>query len=177
MNIFRTFVREFLGEHPTKKDKATIFGVTFVSLVLIGYKSFPELDNLPIWKAMLFMLMSFDIFAGAIGNFTLSTQIWYRNKPKKRVIFFFEHFIHIGLLIVAVGHPWYLLALLAYTIAVGLLVNATESLKQQEINAAAVVSIGLTLFYVAFPPPQILLWLPAVLLVKLVIGFAIRRER
>lgn len=50
-------------------------------------------------------------------------------------------------------------------------------LKQQEINAASVVCLGMGVFYILFPPPALLLWLPGVLLVKLVMGFALRRER
>ncbi len=176
-NTLSAFSREFLGETPRKKDKMTIFGVTFLLLGIIGYKSLPGLTNMPLWKTLLFLLVAFDILAGAIGNFTKSSQTYYKNKPKKRVIFYFEHFVHIGLLVLAVGHGWYSFGLLAYTIAAGLFVNYTGSLKQQEINAASVILIGLVLFYVVFPAPEILIWLPAILLIKLVMGFSVRRER
>lgn len=176
-DFFAAFSREFLGETPTRKDKTTIFSVTFALLGIIGYYNLPELSDMPIWKAILFMLMAFDIIAGAIGNFTKSSQSWYRNKPKKRVAFYFEHLIHIGLLVLAVGHAWYCFALLAYTIAAGLFVNYTDTLKQQEINAASVILIGLGIFTVAFPAPQLLLWLPSIFLIKLVMGFSVRRER
>lgn len=171
------FSREFLGETPTRKDQLTIFGVTILLLGAIGYKSFPELSNLPIWKAILFMLMAFDIFAGAIGNFTKSSQTYYKNKAKKRVMFYFEHLIHIGLIALAVDYIWYVFGLLAYTIIAGLFVNYTDSLKQQEINAAVVILLGLILFHVIFSAPQILIWLPSVFLIKIIFGFSIRRER
>lgn len=176
-NFFAAFAREFLGENPTKKDKTTIFSVTFVLLGIIGYYNFTALSELPTWKASLYLLMAFDIIAGAIGNFTQSSQLWYKNKPKKRVAFYFEHFIHIGLLVLAVGHAWYCFALLAYTIVVGMFVNNTDSLKQQEINAASVILIGIGIFSVAFPAPQLLVWLPAIFLIKLIMGFSVRRER
>lgn len=176
-NLFSTFSREFLGENPTKKDKTTIFSVSFLLLAVIGYSNLSELSNIPIWKVILFLIMAFDIIAGAIGNFTKSSQKWYRNKPKKRVLFYFEHFIHIGLLVLAVGHAWYCFSLLAFTIVAGLFVNYTDVLKQQEINAASVILVGLVLFYVVFPPPQILVWLPSIFLLKLVMGFSVRRER
>lgn len=170
-------VREFLGENPTKKDLLIIWGMAILSIGTIGFKNWNELSGLPIWKTVLFLLILVDIFAGAIGNFTLSTQLWYKNKPKKRVVFYFEHLVHIGLLTLAVGHLWFSFGLLLYTIGAGLLVNYTKSLKQQEINASAVICIGLLIFYVALPVPQILIWLPAVLLIKLVMGFSVRRER
>lgn len=176
-NFFAEFSKEFLGETPTRKDKTTIFSVTFVLLGVIGYFNLSELTDMALWEVILFMLMAFDIFAGAIGNFTKSSQLWYKNKPKKRVIFYFEHLIHISLLVLAVGHAWYCFALLAYTIAAGLFVNYTETLKQQEINAASVVLIGIGIFSVAFPAPQLLVWLPSVLLIKLIMGFSVRRER
>lgn len=136
-----------------------------------------ELTQMAIWRSILFMLMAFDIIAGAIGNFTKSSQEWYKNKPKKRVIFYFEHLIHIGLLILAIGHTEYLLALLAYTITAGLFVNYTNTLKQQEINAASTILLGIGIFSVAIPAPQLLVWLPAIFLIKLIMGFSVRRER
>ncbi|WP_281558309.1 hypothetical protein [Thalassomonas sp. RHCl1] len=176
-NFLSAFSREFLGETPTQKDKLTIFSVTTVLLALIGYYNSAELTDIALWQSILFMLMAFDIIAGAIGNFTKSSQQWYKNKPKKRVMFLFEHFIHIGLLVLAVGHAWYCFGLLAFTIVAGLFVNYTETLKQQEINAASVILIGLVIFYVVFPAPPLLAWLPSIFLLKLVMGFSVRRER
>lgn len=173
----KSLSREFLGENPERKDLTVIFAVTLILLGTITYKSLPELKILPIWKSLLFLLTAADILAGAIGNFTKSTQAFYKNKPKKRIMFFFEHLLHIGFVILAIGHAWYCLALLAYTIGVGIFVNATDTLKQQEINASAVIIIGIILFNVAFPAPAVLVWLPSVFLIKLVFGFAIRRER
>ncbi|OHX64556.1 hypothetical protein [Flammeovirga pacifica] len=170
------FSREFLGDNPTKKDLLKIGGVTLLAVVTIGYSNYAELSELPIWKSILFLLMLSDIFAGAIGNFTKSTQDHYKNDTKKRVTFLLMHILHISLLVVAVGHVWFGIGLFVYTIAAGLLVNASKTVKQQEINAASVICLGFLLFYVAFPAPKILIWLPAVFLIKLVMGFSIRRE-
>ncbi|MEM6723860.1 MAG: hypothetical protein AAF598_07460 [Bacteroidota bacterium] len=168
--------REFLGDHPTKKDQLFIFGITFLCLGIIGYQNFDALAALPLWRSLLFLLMVLDIIAGAIANFTKSTQDHYRGDPRKRVTFLLMHFIHIGLLILAVGHLWYALALLVYTLIGAFIVNATSPLKQAEINAAVWVCLGCILFYVVVPPPTILMWLPAILLLKLVFAFAVRRE-
>ncbi len=176
-NLFTSFSREFVGETPTQKDIITILGVTFALLGIIGYYNLPELSDMPLWKAILFILVAFDILAGAIGNFTKSSQEWYKNKPKKRIMFYFEHLIHISILVLAVGHAWYCFGLLAFTIIAGLFVNYTDTLKQQEINAASVILIGLVVFYVVFPAPQILVWLPSIFLLKLIMGFSVRRER
>ncbi len=146
-------------------------------MAIIGFKNYPELSSMPIWKPILFLVMVLDIIAGAIANFTKSSQDYYKNNTKKRIIFLFMHFLHIGFLILAVGHLWYSLSVLIFTLIGAFIVNFTESLKQQEINASAVVCLGIILFYVVFPAPQILMWLPAILLVKLVFGFSIRRER
>jgi hypothetical protein len=175
--FFAAFSSEFLGESPTQKDKWTIFSVTFLLLGVIGYYNSSELGALPLWKAMLFVLIVFDIIAGAVANFTKSSQEWYKNKPMKRIAFYFEHILHIVFLVLAVGHLWYCAGLLAFTIITGLFVNYTNTLKQQEINAASVTLIGVVLFYVVFPAPQILIWLPSIFLIKLIMGFSIRRER
>ena len=171
-----SFSREFLGDTPTKRNMVIIGGITILSVGVIGYKNFTQLSSLPIWKSILFLVVLSDIFAGAIGNFTKSTQEHYKNNAKKRVIFLFMHILHIGILALAVGHVWYTFGLLTYTIIAGLLVNFTKTVKKQEVNASAVICLGLLLFYVVFPAPQILIWLPAVLLLKLVMGFSVRRE-
>ncbi|MBB6461987.1 hypothetical protein [Flammeovirga kamogawensis] len=170
------FSKEFLGDTPIKKDQIKIWGVTLFSIGCIVYSNFTELTELPIWKAILFIVMLLDIFAGAVANFTKSTQTHYKENTKKRIIFLFSHLLHIGFLVLAIGHAYYCFALLAYTITGGLIVNFTTSIKQQEINAATIFCVGILLFYVLFPAPHLLIWLPAILLIKLVIGFSIRRE-
>lgn len=169
------FSREFLGESPTKKDQVLVFSIAILVMGVIGYFNYEQLSAMPLWKPVLFLLMILDIVSGAVANFTKSTQLYYRNN-NKRVTFLLIHFIHIGLLVLAVGHIWYCLAVLAFTLAGALIVNFTKSLKQQEITAAVVVNLGIILFYVVFPAPQILNWLPGILLMKLVFGFAINRE-
>lgn len=171
------FSREFLGEHPTKKNQIIIFGTTFLAMGIIGFKNYTELSSLPIWRSVLFMVMVLDIVAGAIANFTKSTQDHYKNNPRKRITFLLMHFIHIGLVVVAVGHLWYCLGLLLFTLTSAFIVNTIHPLKKQEIYAAVSLCIGISVFYVVFTPPQILMWLPAILLLKLVFAFAIRRER
>ncbi|GAA6134468.1 hypothetical protein NBRC116188_12570 [Oceaniserpentilla sp. 4NH20-0058] len=176
-NFLAEFSKEFLGETPTQKDKLTILSVTVVLLVVIVYYNSAELSDIALWKSVLFLIVALDIIAGAIANFTKSSQEWYKNKPKKRVIFYFEHVIHIGLLTLAVGHTWYCFGLLVFTIVAGLFVNYTKTLKQQEVNAASVILIGIVVFYVVFPAPQILVWLPSIFLLKLIMGFSVRRDR
>lgn len=171
------FSREFLGETPKKGDQVLVFAITFIVMAIIGYKNYSDLSGMPIWKPILYLIMVLDIVAGAIANFTKSSQEYYKNNTQKRVTFLLMHFIHIGLLILAIGHLWYCLAVLIYTLIGSFIVNFTNKLKQQEINASVVVCLGVILFYVVFPAPQIIMWLPAILLVKLVFGFSIRRER
>ena len=170
------FSREFLGESPTRNDQVLIFSISFLVMGVIGYFNYEQLAEMQIWKSILFLVMIFDIASGAVANFTKSTQLYYRDNMK-RVIFLLIHFIHIGLIVLAVGHIWYCLAVLAFTLAGALIVNFIRSLKQQEITAAVVVNLGIVIFYVAFPAPEILNWLPGILLMKLVFGFAINRER
>lgn len=169
-------VNEFLGDNPNKKDIIKISITTLIVTTIIGYFNYSEISGLPIWKAILFFIILADIFAGAVGNFTKSTQLKYSNNTKKRVSFLFAHIVHIGVLVLAVGHVYYGFGVLAFTIASGLIVNFTGTVKNQEINAAVAFCVGIILFYVVFPAPQILVWLPAILLVKLVFGFSIRRE-
>ena len=170
------FSREFLGESPTRHDQVLIFSSAFLIMAFIGYFNYEQLSAMATWKLILFLVMILDIVSGAVANFTRSTQLYYKDTVK-RVAFLFMHFIHIGLIILAVGHAWYCFAVLSFTLAGALIVNFTRSLNKQEITAAVVVNLGIVLFYVVFPAPQILNWLPGILLMKLVFGFAINRGR
>lgn len=173
----KVFSSTLLGENPKKNDQILIFSTTFLAIGVIGYFNFEELSKIPIWKSLLFLFIVLDIVAGAIANFTTSSQKYYKNDTTKRIVFLFTHFIHLGLLVLAVGHIWYCLAVLIFTIIGALIVNFTASLKQQEINASVIINLGIILFYVVFPAPQIIVWLPAILLIKLVFGFSINREK
>lgn len=171
------FLKVFVGETPKKTELFIILGVSTVLTGVIAYANSNIFKNLPIWMVILFLIVTFDILGGAIGNFTQSTQIEYKNNPKKRVSFYFEHLLHIGLLTLTVGHGWYSFSVLAYSIIAGLFVNFTESLKQQEIYAATATIIGVVVFYVLFPAPQVLIWMPAIFFIKIVMGFSVKRER
>ncbi len=170
------FSREFLGDNPTKNNILLIFTTAFLVMGAVSYFNYEQLSTLPIWKLILFLVMILDIVSGAVANYTRSTQLYYQAHTK-RITFLLLHFVHIGLIVLAVGHIWYCLAVLGFTLAGAFIVNFTKILKQQEIIAAVIVNLGIILFYVVFPAPQILNWLPGILLMKLVFGFAINREK
>lgn len=167
--------REFLGENPTKLNQFLIFSTSLLLMTIVAYKNYNELSVLPIWKSIIFMLMVLDIVAGSIANFTKSTQAYYKDN-KKRITFLLMHIIHITLIVVSVGYLWYTFGLLAFTLIAAFIVNSIKSLKKQEICAAVLICIGLSIFYVLLTPPQILIWLPAILLIKLVFAFSVKRE-
>ncbi len=169
MNMFK----EFLGETPKRKDVIAISSATTVLVSIIIYKNNELLSELAVWKIVLFATIAFDIVAGAIANYTESTQRYYGSYNSKRVTFLI---MHVAILYLAVGYLWFCLIILVYTIVSSLIVNFTKTLKQQEINTAMLAVIGSVLFFVIFPTLSLLLWFPMVIMLKLIIGFAVKRE-
>lgn len=73
--------------------------------------------------------MTFDIIAGALANFTKSTQKKYSNNDKSRIVFLGLHVIHMGLIYLGAGHLWYCVGILAYTLVGAYVVNCIRVLK------------------------------------------------
>lgn len=73
------------------------------------------------------------------------------------------------------GHLWYCVGILVWTLVGAFIVNSIRVLKDQEIVTSTVFGIGCLIFYCALDVPRVLLWLPFMLMNKLIMGFSVRR--
>lgn len=75
--IIPSFLHDVFGK---KQSLVSIFTILLFGglLTAILYWMYPEMtSNLPVWRSALSLLLIFDIFAGCIANFTLSTSNYY----------------------------------------------------------------------------------------------------
>lgn len=168
--------KEWLGERPTRGDIYVVFGTALsaTALLIAGY--FDEISKLPIWKSLLFILVSFDIIGGAVANFTVSTDEYYTQNPKKRWLFFAEHIVHFSLFYLAIGGKiWFWILVFVYTMASAIIINLIQAKRVQELIAPAFVTVGCIIFYSFNLLIPLMSWFPAIFMIKIIIGFAVRR--
>jgi hypothetical protein len=168
--------KEWLGEDPTQGDMLLVFGTSILATALLITAYFDELRSLSLWKSVVFAVVSFDIIGGAVANFTISTDKYYARSNKKRWMFFAEHLFHFMLFYIAIGGTsWFWILIFAYTMVSAAIVNIISEKRVQEIIAPAFVTVGCILFYGFHFVIPLMSWFPAVLMIKIIIGFAVQR--
>jgi len=169
--------KEWLGEKPTWGDLLVTFGTAAIATVMLVLGNYTELAGLSLWQSILFIVVAFDIIGGCVANFTESTDWYYSRNAAKRWVFLAEHIVHITLLYLASGG--YLLfwsSVFIYTIGSGAIVQTIQSRRLQQLIAGSLVTIGCMLFYGIYEIEiPLLQWFPALFMVKIIIGFAVRR--
>ena len=127
------------------------------------------------WEIAIVAMVGADLAGGVVANFTPSTDRYYAERPRLRIGFLALHVIHPVVLYFVIGGPievW--VAIPAYTLAAAFLVNAIRGPAQQPVAAALVViGVIITFSWFVIAPPA--LWFAPLFLVKLVLGFAVRR--
>jgi hypothetical protein len=134
------------------------------------------LAGLPVWKIALGALIFLDIGGGVVANLSSSTSQYYRERPKLRLPFLALHIIHPAAL--AMLFPFalsYFIYAGVVTLAGAALVNAVKDEELQQNLAALLIVVGCAFsFGFRFDMPSLYLFAP-LFLVKLVLGFAVRR--
>ena len=129
------------------------------------------------WRVALAALVAADLFGGVVSNFTAGTDQYYTSRPRFRLVVIAAHAAHPFLLwLSADGHwlPWLVVG--GYAIAGAFAVNAIRRRQVQEPVAAALVALGILLVTAVPSVRPALPWFAPVFLVKLVLGFSVRRS-
>jgi hypothetical protein len=170
------FLRPILGETSTVFDVLLVYLVGAVFGVLALVFAYTRVVSLPLWKAAILFLLAADVSGGAIACFSAGMSAFYENRPDLRWGFIFIHFIEPGLLYLLFdGRLGYWLFLYAYTAAAASLVNIIPGQARQEGSAAALVVIGIVVLLPIGLSTPFLAWFAPVYMVKLVLGFGVRR--
>lgn len=136
-------LHEVLGTKSTVVELLLIVTVSIgATLALLGV-TYSELSTLADWRIVVAILLIFDIFAGFIANLTFSTNKFYRDSPKARLVFIV---LHIQPLIFSFLFGDFILICLwawGYTTISAFIVNALQNYPAQKTVAGSFVAVGL----------------------------------
>lgn len=168
-----SFLHDVFGEkqHILSILVILLFGGLLTAML---YWMYPEMTfNLPVWRNALALLLIFDIFAGCIANFTVSTSNYYATRKKNRIMFIAIHF-HIVLISVLLNTSiGYSIAVWMYTIAGAYIVNSLSGKQSQLFVAGLLLSIGVGCIPLLpnIPPYMLITYL--LFMIKVLFSFAV----
>ncbi|PWU69908.1 MULTISPECIES: hypothetical protein [Gracilibacillus] len=175
MRQFRipSYLHDVFGE---KQSVGSILTILFFGGILTAalYYRFPEMtDNLPKWRIALALLLIFDVFAGCLANFTISTSNFYAARKTNRIVFIAIHF-HILLIAFLLNTDiGYSLWIWAYTIIGAFIVTTLSGKDSQLFIAGLLLSIALGFIPMLPGITPYMLIISILFLVKVMFSFAV----
>jgi hypothetical protein len=119
-------------------------------------------------------LLIFDILAGFIANLTLSTNNYYKENPKLRLVFIAIHIQPLIFSFLLNDYFYICLIIWVYTLITALSINALQTFPAQRVLAGCFVMIGLIgLLLYSNPLPNLLLIALAFFHLKVSYSFAV----
>lgn len=169
---------KFLHElHGERSRVSTLVAVYLAGLICAGVVAWQlALDGQPVWKTILGAFIFLDIGGGVVANLSSSTSRYYRERPKLRLPFLALHVIHPAALALLFpsAMPYFIYTGIV-TLAGAVLVNAVKDAELQQNQAALLIAVGCAFsFCFRLDLPILYLFTP-LFLVKLILGFAVRR--
>lgn len=168
------WLRELHGRKPT----IAALILTYV-LGCVGFLAFItsiNISEIDAWRVLLAGLVFFDVVSGTVANFTDSVNRYYQEAQKSRIGFLLLHAVHPLLMLVLLqDFATFFVFLAIYTVGSGLVVHTLKNFDVRQTVAAALVVLGVLSFGFFSVMPVILYAFGALLLVKVVLGFAVRR--
>jgi hypothetical protein len=170
------FLHELHGERTTRAALVSTYTAVLAGVLVVLFVPAAGPGSTTWWRVALTALLAADLFGGVVSNFTPATDHYYGVRPRLRLIFLAAHVIHPALLYLAVDGDWLPWVIVGgYTVASAFAVNAVRRRAVQEPLAAALVALGILLVTAVPSVRPALAWFTPVFLVKLVLGFAVRR--
>jgi hypothetical protein len=136
-------LHDVFGEEMTVAELLMILTVSTGTTVALFAFTRVEWSSLAFWKIVLLFLLILDIMAGFIANLTFSTNRFYRDRPKNRLIFILLHIQPLILSFLLNSHLWVCVIVWVYTVLSALIVNRLQTHPAQKALAGSLVSIGL----------------------------------
>ena len=173
-----SFLHDIHGKKASLPDLVFTYwgGIVSLTTILVLYaQAGPEIEW---WKVVFLCLISADIGAGAVANFTKGTNLFYsgNHKNKSRITFILLHVLHPFVYFFAINSfSVYSILLVAYVIGSALFLNSLESRERQGIVAALLMVSGVSLLAILPINNPFLWWFFPLYMTKLFIAFGIRR--
>lgn len=171
------FLYEIHGSSTTLFDIILTYSGGLIALISIYILTLQNDIVIPIWKLILLLITSADIGAGIVANFTKGTNSYYSGDTKKkaRVIFILLHFLHCATFLYLLDlFTLKTIAIVIFIIISTLLINAMKA-ERQKVIASLFIVLGISSLLVLNITNPFLLWAFPLYMVKLFLGFGIRR--
>jgi hypothetical protein len=176
LRIPRLF-HEFHGEEARLIDVVFTWAAALIAVGIVVLRPSTRPVATTWWQIAIVALIAGDLVGGVVANFSEGTDRYYAARPRLRVGFLLLHVVQPTVLYFIIGGPVEVWASIpAYAIVAALVVNALPDDRQMPV-ATLLTAIGIMIcfgWYVIAPPA---LWFGPIFLVKLVLGFAVRRTK
>ncbi len=163
--------------HGNRTSLYTFISVYVTAIITALFLTYMIKDNeLSYWKYALFFITTIDIAGGVVANLSSSTNQYYQRNEKKRIPFILIHILQPTILYVIFPQYFnYFLFIASFTVILTLIVNAISNREIQQNTASAFLVIGIILTTMFTEINPYILALGIMFMIKLILGFAVRR--
>ncbi len=162
------------GVRPTRAE-LIVTNSTAIVTGMAAIFMLPDREDIGVITQFIVFAIALDLGGGVVANATRSTNDWYCSGPLwLRFIFLALHLIQPLLMALTVHLPWMTVGYLyLYQFCAGSVVIANRRSGFQIPLAAALLTLGLLLYFTFFLPEPGVLWFGVLYLIKLVMMFSV----
>lgn len=172
------FLHDIHGSSTTLFDIILTYSGGIISILSIYILYLQNNIDIPVWKLVLLLLISADIGAGVVANFTKGTNSYYggESKSKSRLVFIISHFLHPTIFLYTLNlFSIKTIGLVCLVIAFTLIINSIRNKESQKVIASFCMVFGIAALLLLEISNPLLLWFFPLFMTKLFIAFGIRR--
>jgi len=168
-----SYLHEMLGERQSVASVSSVLG--FAALMTAAlFLRYPALyEELAVWRSVLASLLIYDICAGCIANFTASTNRYYAERPRLRLVFIAVH-VHLVLVALLLGASLpAALCVWLYTVICAYVVNAAAQGGNQVLTGGLLLAAGLGWMPMAYGAEPHMLIVSLLFMLKVIYSFGV----
>ena len=172
------FLHDIHGSSTTLFDMIITYSGGVIAMISVYFLSIQNSLEIPMWKLSLLLIISADIGAGVIANFTKGTNSYYggENKNKSRLVFILSHFLHPAIFLYTLDlFSYKTVFLVVFVILSTLIINSIKNKEKQRVIESICLLLGLSSILMVEIENPFLLWFFPLYMIKLFIAFGIRR--
>jgi len=172
------FLHDIHGSSTTIFDIILTYSGGLISILSIYILYLQNNIDIPVWKLVLLLLISADIGAGVVANFTKGTNSYYdgESKSKSRLVFIISHFLHPAIFLYTLNlFSLKIIGLVFFVITSTLIINSIRNKESQKVVASLFMVFGIGAILILEISNPLTLWFFPLYMTKLFIAFGIRR--
>jgi hypothetical protein len=169
------FFHELFGKRITRLELWLTLLFTVGMTIFLLTSTYHEWQMLAFWKIILLVTLTIDVTGGVIANFSHSTNSYYHNSSKKRLVFIAIHVQPIIFAWLYGNHYSISLFVWVYTVVAAWIVQALIIHPCQRVIGAFLTVSGVSLFLLLATEvlPIFLLTIFAFYMVKVIFSFSV----